>query len=189
MSKRVIVLDAILFLFALVFCIFCSKQANMMYAVIGIVVMIAVIGYILLSIYFSMFYEEKIEDKITKADKKGFFKKETKKFIEQVERLENREKLFTEERATENLKDAYDLIKDKVMTNILTAIGYMKTYDYVAKPDCSYLYELRDENDKLLDQLNTLIELNLKADNTSYMINTDSIDDLISSLDKVTKGE
>ena len=44
--------------------------------------------------------------------------------------------------------------------------------------------ELVQENDKLFDKLNTLIELNLKVDNTTAA-DTAQVEDLIQSLEEI----
>ena len=60
----------------------------------------------------------------------------------------------------------------------------MESYDYVARPEPRYLMELVQENDKLFDKLNTLIELNLKVDNTTAA-DTAQVEDLIQSLEEI----
>lgn len=190
MNKKVLIIDVILLLIAICFEIFCAKQGNIRITVLGAIVMCIVIGYILVSSYFMLMYQEKLDNKIKGADKTHkLFARETTKLLEQLSRLENRENLFEENESNDNLKNAYELIKEKVTANINTAIAFMKSYDYVARPNAEYLYQLINENDTLLEQLNKLIELNLKADNTSYLIKTDTVEDLIMSLEHITRGE
>ena len=189
MSKKIIIIDILLLLLAILFCIFCANQPNKNITLVGAVILIVVVAFVMYSIYITFFYEESLETKIKKADKTNYyFKQEITKLLEQERRLSNRKSLFEESDSNDNLRDAYGMINEKVTANINTAVSFMNSYDYVAKPSKDYLNELVNENENLLNKLNTLIELNLKADNTSYLINTDSVEDLIVSLEQITKG-
>lgn len=180
-------MNIVVFFVALIFFIVCMTQNSMTVTLLGLVVMLVALIYIIVSFYMMFSYKEDMED-ILKGLKQPFFKNEIHLLRSQLQRLESREDVISAE-TNSNLEEAYRTVKDRVEANIKTSVSFIQSYDYVAKPEPTYLRVLLKENDELLDKLNQLIELNLKADNTSYLSDTEQIEDLIKSLEEITHDE
>lgn len=183
MNKKVIIIDLVMLLIAFGFFGYCLKQESMLFSIIGLGTVIAVLAYVIYSFYMSYLYKETFEDRLKKANKHHVFDNYVTALALQHERLVARESVISND-SNSNIVNAYGKIKERVSANIETCISFMESYDYVAMPEPRYLMELVQENDKLFDKLNTLIELNLKVDNTTAA-DTAQVEDLIQSLEEI----
>lgn len=183
MNKKVIIIDLVMLLIAFGFFGYCMKQDSIVFSFIGLIAVVAVLAYVVYSFYMSYSYKETFSDRLKRANKKHIFDNAVTTLSMQHERLVARESVISSD-SNSNIVNAYDKIKERVSANIETCISFMESYDYVARPEPRYLSELMRENDKLLDKLNTLIELNLKVDNTTAA-DTEQVEDLIKSLEEI----
>lgn len=187
MNKKVVIIDLVLLLIAFGFFFICLNQDSIIFSIIGLIVVIIALLYVVYSFYIMFSYKETLEDKLKSVNKKHVFDNQVYLLNKQNERLLSREKIILED-SNSNIVNAYNIIKEKVLANIDTSVNFMNSYDYVTRPEPKYLNELLAENDKMLNKLNTLIELNLKVDNTT-VTDTERIDDLIKSLEEISNEQ
>lgn len=180
--KQVVILNLInLVLFGLV--AVCAFVIPLPIALIfGIVVLI----FAIYSNYVLLIRNSDDDYLLKQADKKGIFKNEVKGFITQHQSLEEREKVIE---GDEKLQEVYDLVSRKVDANIDSAIKFMEMYDYIQRPDASYLHNLYQENQQLLRSLNEVVEQFIRLESSVHDVDTSYVDDLLVSLKEMAANE
>lgn len=143
---------------------------------------------VLFANYFIIVRNTDISNDISAADKSrnGIFRKQIKSLQIAKDSIELREPIFMSLAEDNKMREIYELISKQVYSNIKSSVQYMNTYDYVRCPLPTYLNELCQQTDKLLQQLSELVEYQIKLESTVDDIDTNKVDSMLEALHEIT---
>lgn len=131
---------------------------------------------------------QKAKEKLKDSDRGGFFKKQIDAISRQYESIKSREEFFADN-TEDSMKDMYYKILEQMHSNIDSAAAYIETYDYYTKPEPSYLNNLCEQGDILVNKFNRLVEQIVDIDTNLTTLDMAYVDDLLSCLEEVKKKE
>lgn len=83
------------------------------------------------------------------------------------------------------IRDAYGLILQKTEANVLSAIDYMRCYDFVSRPPAAHMAKLAGSSDEIMKTTNELAEVLFHIDDSLRGVDTSELDDLIAALSEL----
>ena len=145
--------------------------------------MIWLVYTIISNIYvFSNNEKESLRDTFHKTNK-GLFNKEVSILQKQYDSIKSREDFM--KNSTESMQDLYYKILEQAESNLESAMAYMDSYDYYTKPEPTYLHNLINDGNTLVQKFNALVEKLVDIDTNPTELDTNYINDLTSSLDQM----
>lgn len=126
-----------------------------------------------------------ITEDIKSADRKNIFKAQTHSLIKAYESVSMRKEFFETLEDDSKIKEAYNRLRRQVLSNIKSAVQYMKSYDYANCPEPTYLNRLCQENDGLMTKLSELVELLIQIESTADDADLTLVNDILESLRNV----
>lgn len=180
-KKTVFVIDILAIIVLVLLFIILPKKYLIYFLIVWLFVM-------LIANYFLIVKNTDIANDLSSADKSrnGIFRNQVKALQRARESIILREPVFMNLEADNKMKDVYILISKQVYSNIKSSIQYMSTYDYVRRPNPTYLNELCQQTEKLLQQLSELVEYQIKLESTVDDIDTNKVDSMLDALKEIT---
>lgn len=180
-KKTVFVIDILAIIVLVFLFIILPKKYLIYFLIVWLLVM-------LIANYFLIVKNTDITNDLASADKSrnGIFRNQVKALQIARESIVLREPVFMNLEDDNKMKDVYILISKQVYSNIKSSIQYMSTYDYIRRPNPTYLNELCQQTEKLLQQLSELVEYQIKLESTVDDIDTNKVDSMLDALKEIT---
>ena len=124
-----------------------------------------------------------VSERLRDSDKKGIFGAQIRVLNAQFDSIVSRKEYFMDKQ--DGMRELYEKIEEQMKSNIDSAEGFMKTYDYVTCPKPEYLNRLCASGDELVAKYNKLVEKLVDVDTNLTSFDSAYVDDVIDCLEKV----
>lgn len=88
---------------------------------------------------------------------------------------------------TEPVRHAYGLVRDRVASDMESALRYIQTYDYASRPDYHILLELAGDARDMAAKLNRLSDYVFRIDEGAGDVDVSGLDDLLAALEAMSR--
>lgn len=126
---------------------------------------------------------------IRSADKHHKFKNECESLIRTYKSINFHAEFFNSEEPGSMMKEAYDLIAEQTHGNIISAVKFMRSYNYITCPPYDFLTNICNQNEEMVKSLTKLVELTLKIDSKADDVDLSYVNNLIQSLKELSDGK
>lgn len=126
---------------------------------------------------------KQVSQRLRESDKKGIFASQIRMLSAQYDSILSRKDYFMNKQ--DNMQELYCKIEEQMLSNVDSAEGFMKTYDYITCPKPEYLNKLCASGDELVAKYNKLVEQLVDVDTNLTTFDATYVDDVIDCLEKV----
>lgn len=129
----------------------------------------------------------KILHNLVKADKSKSFSWHIERFTREILSINIKEEFFKQSDPESSVWKSYELIKNKIISNIESATVYIKQYDFVLMPDKDYVDKKVKENEKLVKKLSELSDLVIQIQDSTSEVDDSFADDMLNALKRMVE--